>query len=121
MAKQKWPVGETQIAVMFGVAPTTPTRWLYRSRQGRMRPRMPEPDGEVSGTPWWWDTTIEQWGTDSNRRLVCWPVAGQMVPIPAVAPAPTVAGNGRRTGGRVIPVPVFRGPGEMGGLRSADG
>jgi hypothetical protein len=120
MAKQKWPVGETQIAVMFGVAPTTPTRWLYRSRQGRMRPRMPEPDGEVSGTPWWWDTTIEQWGTDSNRRLVCWPVAGQMVPIPAVAPASAVAGSGLR-GGRVIPVPVFRGPGEMGGLRSADG
>jgi hypothetical protein len=121
MAKQKWPVGETQIAVMFGVAPTTPTRWLYRSRKGRMHPPMPEPDGEVSGTPWWWDTTMEQWGTDSNRRLVCWPVAGQMVPIPAApTPAPAAVGNGRRAGGRVIPVPVFRGPGEAG-LRAADG
>jgi hypothetical protein len=81
---------------------------------------MPEPDGHVSGIPFWWDTTMEQWGADSNRRLVCWPVAGQMVPVPPATPAAAASGNGR-TGGRVIPVPVFRGPGEMGGLRSADG
>lgn len=116
MAKQKWPVGLAEIAAMFGVDEATPTRWRYRSHKGRMHPPLPDPDGYISGSPFWWDLTMEHWATDSRRRLVRWPVAGQMVPIPA---------NGRDTGtGRVIPVPEFRGPGDpvdAGELVAADG
>jgi hypothetical protein len=66
----------------------TPTRWLYRSRKGLMDPRLPEPDGHVSATvPFWWDVTVERWASASRRRLLRFPVDGQMVDVEPEKPA----------------------------------
>jgi hypothetical protein len=75
VAKQKTPAGKpigmAQIADMYGVDKTTPSRWQYRSRLGRMNPPMPEPDGWLSATaPWWWDSTITAWGEASGRATM---------------------------------------------------
>jgi hypothetical protein len=88
VSRQKWPVGLAEMAEMFGVDKNTPTRWLYRSRKGLMDPRLPEPDGHVSATvPFWWDVTIERWASASRRRLLRFPVDGQMVDVEPEKPA----------------------------------
>jgi hypothetical protein len=88
VSRQKWPVGLAEMAEMFGVDKNTPTRWLYRSRKGLMDPRLPEPDGHVSATvPFWWDVTVERWASASRRRLLRFPVDGQMVDVEPEKPA----------------------------------
>jgi hypothetical protein len=103
MGRQKWPVGLAEIATMFGLEKNTPTRWLYRSRQGWMDPRFPEPDGHVSRTvPFWWDSTIERWARSSGRVMVAPPPRPtEDVPSPdgaspdGTAPPASPDGNGR--------------------------
>jgi hypothetical protein len=80
MSRQKLPVGLAEVAEMFGVEKETPSRWLYRSRLGRMNP--PEPDGHVSATvPYWWDSTILRWGKVSGRRVFRRPGPDGMVDV----------------------------------------
>jgi hypothetical protein len=45
-------------ASALGWKPETVTR--YNQPDRRERYGFPEPDGYVSGRPWWWDTTIRQ-------------------------------------------------------------
>jgi predicted DNA-binding transcriptional regulator AlpA len=42
------------VAARVGVAAKSVTRYWERGQ-------MPQPDGWVSGRPWWYETTIEEW------------------------------------------------------------
>lgn len=48
----QWSVGE--VAEYLGVQASTVRAYVARRE-------MPEPDGRVWRTPWWWDTTIIAW------------------------------------------------------------
>jgi hypothetical protein len=85
MPKQRWPLGLAEMATMFGVDVGTTTKWQYRSRRGRMHPPLPEPDGYVSGSPFWWDVTLRRWGAASGRRVLRIPVGGRLVDLPAAS------------------------------------
>ena len=42
------------VAQRLSVQPSTVRAYLARQQ-------MPEPDGRIGSTPWWWAKTIEQW------------------------------------------------------------
>ena len=51
------PMGTREIAAYCGVEPLTVHQW-------RQRGRFPAPEGHVSGTPWWWRSTVEAWAVE---------------------------------------------------------
>jgi predicted DNA-binding transcriptional regulator AlpA len=42
------------VAAILGVDPATITRYVNRGD-------MPEPDGHLARSPWWWSSTIDAW------------------------------------------------------------
>ncbi len=57
------PVGTREIAAMLEVFPGTVEKW-------RARHIFPEPDGMVSGTPWWDRGTVIKWAAATDRLPV---------------------------------------------------
>jgi MerR HTH family regulatory protein len=54
------PLGEMEIATLLGVQPDTVRMW-------RKRGRLPEPDGRVSGMPYWFRATVLAWAAATGR------------------------------------------------------
>ena len=59
--EQGVPIGLVDIAARLGVASGTPTQW-------RKRGILLEPDGEISGAPWWWSGRVDDWAERTRRR-----------------------------------------------------
>lgn len=61
-------IGVIEFAQRAKVEPATIRSYKHRAgvlrRAGKDRPGLlPEPDGheEISGTPWWWESTADEW------------------------------------------------------------
>lgn len=51
-AREQWSV--TEVADYLDVQPSTVTAYLAREQ-------MPQPDGRLGRTPWWWADSIRAW------------------------------------------------------------
>lgn len=54
------PVGLSDLPGLLGVAAQTPRRW-------RERGVLPDPDGHIGGSPWWWRNRIVAWHRQRRR------------------------------------------------------
>ena len=50
--REQWSVAD--VANYLGVKPRTVTAYLARDQ-------MPQPDGRIGRSPWWWAETIRAW------------------------------------------------------------
>lgn len=48
------PVGLSDLPALLGVGKMTPYQW-------RARGQLPEPDGWIGQSPWWWRSRIMAW------------------------------------------------------------
>lgn len=55
------PLGVQEVAARCGVPRDTVQKWRRRGIG------FPEPDGEVSGQPWWWPETVDAWRALERR------------------------------------------------------
>lgn len=54
------PLDVPAVAERLGVKVDTVWKWRYRQL-------LPGEDGTVSGQPWWWPATIDNWATSTGR------------------------------------------------------
>ena len=57
--REQWTV--TDVAAYLNVKHGTVTSYLNREQ-------MPEPDGRLGRTPWWWADTIRAWDEQRPKR-----------------------------------------------------
>lgn len=55
------PIDVPAVAARMGVQVDTVWKW-------RQRAVLPIEDGIVSGAPWWWPETIDEWAKETGRR-----------------------------------------------------
>lgn len=54
------PLDVPAVAARLGVKVDTVWKW-------RQRARLPPEDGRVSGSPWWWPESIDEWRKETGR------------------------------------------------------